>query len=242
MADEKKPDEQPTNPPAGGEEKPASAPNPGPSVEELRKQNEELQAKMKERDAKIQDLETTRATIEARQRQIDADSAKKTTDANLKQRIATINERRAYDPEGADTEMASLLSEVQSRAAKEAVMEAQRIITTQTTFEKMRMGVKSSNPDFDDDIVDVVMERANMLASGGQYKTADDAIKAAADFVKSKFENYAKRKNAIPPLPPGAGAEAGGANQPPKPPEPPKELSPLEELEALQEAKIRKRI
>lgn len=237
MSEEKKQEGQEQQPPAGGSEQNPSAPNPGPSAEELRKQNEELQSQLKERDSKIADLETTRATIEARQKQIDADKLKQNADATLQKRISQINERRAYDPEGADADLASLLSEVKSQAAQDAVMQAQQVISNQTTIEKLRAGVKSANPEFDDDVVDVIMERANTFAETGKYRSADEAIKAATDFVKSKFEGYAKKRNAIPPLPDGARAEGGGANVPPKPPEPEKVLSPLEELEAANTAK-----
>lgn len=236
MADETKPDGQQPTPPAGGEQPKTPEPNQGPSVEELRKQNEELQNQMKERDSKIADLETTRATIEARQRQIDADKLKQSTDETMQKRISSINERRAYDPEGADAELASLLSEVKSQAAKDAVTQAQQVIAHQTTLDKLWNGVKSST-DFDDDVVDVIMDKANQLASTGKYRTAEEAVKAATDFVKTKFEGYAQKRNAVPPLPDGARAEGGGANTPPAPPPPEKVLSPLEELEAANAAK-----
>lgn len=237
MAEEKKPEGQEPIVPAGtGQPKP-DAPNPAPSADELLKQKQELENKLKEKDAKIADLETTRSTIEARQRQVDEDNKKHNADDSLKQRISSINERRAYDPEGADTEMASLLSETKKQAAQEAVTQAQQIITQQTFVEKLRLGVKSANPDFDDDIVNVVMQQANIFAGTGKYKTPDEAVKAATDFVKQKFDSYAQKKNAKPPLPDGARAEDGGANQPPPPPAPEKVLSPLEELEQANEAK-----
>jgi predicted nuclease with TOPRIM domain len=192
MADEIKPAGNEGQPPAGGTPPTPPPANQGPSVEELQKQNKELQDQMKERDTKIADLETTKATIETRQRQIDEAKIKQTTDETLKQRISQINERRAYDPDGADAEMANLLSEVRTQTAQDAVRQAQVIITQQTTLEKIRMGVKSSNPDFDDDVVEVIMQRANILASTGKYKTADEAVKAATDFVKQKFEGDRK--------------------------------------------------
>lgn len=240
MADERKPNADEQKPPEGGAEQKPPEPNPGPSVEELRKQNEELQKQMKERDAKISDLETTKATIEARQRQLDENNRVKEADENLQKRISQINERRVYDPEGADKDLASLLSEVKTEAARNAVTEAQTIISQQSTIEKLRLGVKTSNPDFDEDVVDVIMQRANYLATTGKYKTAEEAIKAATDYIKQKFDNYAQKRNTPPPLPPGAIAEGGGANMPPKPPEPPKEKTPLDELEEANEAKRNK--
>lgn len=237
---EKKPEVENPTPPAGSEGNTTPAPNPGPSVDELLKQKEELEAKLKERDTKIADLETTNATIAARQRDVDAAKAKQTTDADLKRRISQINERRAYDPEGADAEMASLFAEVKSQSTDEAVKKAQAAMTQQTTLEKLRTGVKSSNPEFDDDIADLVMAKANEFATTGRYKTADEAIKAATDFVKSKLDSYAQKKNAVPQLPPGARAENGGSNQPPKPPEPEKEKTALDEIEEFNTAKARK--
>jgi len=240
MTEDKKPVEENQQPPEGGQGNPQSVPNQSPSAEELQKKNDELQNQMKERDAKIQDLETIRATIEARQRQVDDANTKAKTDEGLRDRIKTINDRRAYDPDGADTEMATLLSEVQSKAAQTAVQQAQAAMTQQTTIQKLKNGVKSANPDFDDDVVDVIMERANSFATTGKYRTAEEAIKAATDFVKAKFEGYAQKKNAIPPLPEGASAEGGGANNPPTPPPPNKVLSPLDELEAANDAKSKR--
>jgi hypothetical protein len=242
MPDEKKPDEGQVTPPEGSVPNPTPTPNPGPSVEDLQKQLNEVQDQIKERDAKIADLETTRATIEARERQVKEQELRKNADADMKQRIAKINERRAYDPEGADGEMASLLSEVQSKAASDAVSKAQQVINHQTAIEKLKSGVKTANPDFDDDVVDVILDRANALAGTGKFKTAEEAVKAATDFVKQKFEGYAKKRNAIPPLPPGASAEGGGSNTPPPTPEPAKEVSPQEEIEALNEANRKRRL
>lgn len=223
---------------------PEAKPNQGPSAEELQKQNKELQekyeAELKARDAKIADLETTRATIEARERQIKEAAASGADDTNLQVRITQINERRAYDPAGADADMAKLLKEERTKAAQEAAKVVDQQFTTKTFIEKLREGVKSTNPDFDDDITDVVMQQADTYAKTGKYRSADEAVKAATEFVKVKFENYAKKKNLVPPLPAGAHAEGGGANQPPKAPEPEKILSPLEELEAHNEAKYRK--
>jgi len=239
MADEeKKPEGQPVTPPAGDAPANPPAPNPGPSAEEKLKQ--EYEAKLKEKDAQIADLETTRATIEARQRQVEEDKTKQSADVEMKNRISRINERRGYDPEGADAEMASLLTDVKTQAQQNAVTEAQRIISSQTTIEKLKLGVKASNPEFDDDVVEVIMQQANGFASTGKYKSAQEAIDAATKFVKSKFDAYAQKKNAAPALPAGAMAEGGGANQPPKPAEPLKEKSALEEIEELNAAKARR--
>lgn len=227
---EKKPDVQPQPAPAGAEPKPTPEPNQGPSAEELRKQNEQLQQQLKERDAQIADLNTTKATIEARQKEID-DAAKKGGDvAKVQDRVKKIMETASLDPEEAAKELTSLLTEVQSNASKSAVIQAQQAIQFQTTIDKLRAGVKASNPDFDDDIVDVIMDRANMIATTGKYKTADEAIKAATDFVKSKFEGYAQKKNSAPPLPDGALAEAGG-NRPPEKPKPETIITPEQEIE-----------
>ncbi len=242
MADEKKPVDAPVVPPAGDAPANPPAPNQGPSVEDLQKQIQEVQTALKEKDAKIADLETTRATIEARQRQLDEAKLKQTTDTELKERIRQINERRAYDPDGADTEMASLLSEREKRIAEEAVTRATGAISQQTAVERIRMGVKNSNPDLDDELVDDIMAKANMLASTGQYKTADEAVNAATKYVKGKLDKYAQIKNALPSLPPGAGAEGGGGNRLPPPAEPLKEKSALEEIEDANEAKSKKLI
>lgn len=236
---EKKPDENNSNPPAGDKGNPP-APNPSPSADELLKKNQELEKQIKERDTQIADLSTTKATIEARQKQMDEDRRKQTTNSDLTAKLKQINEKRAYDPEGADADMANLLSEVQEQASKDAVVRAQQTVTAQTTIEKLRMGVKSSNPDFDDDVVDVIMSRANELALSGKFKTADEAIKAAIDFVKSKFDSYAQKKNAVPSLPDGTFAETG-AN---KPPEKAKETpiptpeQEIEERKTIQQKKI----
>jgi hypothetical protein len=108
---------------------------------------------------------------------------------------------------------------------------AQGAVSQQTTIQNLKMGVKSSNPEFDDDVVDYVMERADMLARTGKFKTAQEAIEAATTLVKSKFEGYAQKRNQTPPLPEGARAESGN-NPPPAPPV--KEATiptPSEELE-----------
>lgn len=238
--EEKKPAVEPEVKPEGVTPASTPAPNPGPSAEELRKQNEELQKQLKEKDTKISDLETTRATIEARERQVKEDELRKTADKDLEFRLNKINERRAYDPQGADADFAVLLKEERERAVKDAEARAEAKITQKTFIETLRNGVKSANPDFDDEVIDVIMNNANRLAATGSYKTPEDAVKAATDYVKTKFDNYAKKKNAVPPLPEGAKAEGGGGNTPPEKPETPKEKTLLEELEEANDARNKK--
>jgi len=237
MTDEIKPEAEQQPKSEGEAVKTTPEPNQGPSAEELQKQIKELEEKQKAKDAEIADLRTTRATIEARHKQVQVDV---TNDTEFEKRLAQIEEQRAYDPQGAAKAMASLLKEVKTKSTEEAVSKARSVISQETTIEKLRNGVKSSNPEFDDDVIDVIMDRANQFASTGQYKTAEEAIKAASDFVKSKFEGYAKKRNTVPPLPSGAKAEGGGANTPPKPQEPEKLKSPLEEIEEHNEARNKK--
>lgn len=239
MPEEIKPEGQESVQPEGNADPKPPMPNQG-NADEVARIKEDFEKQIKERDAKIADLETTRATIEARQRQIDEEKIKQSNDSNLQTRLAQINERRAYDPEGADREMAILLSDREKQITEAAVLKAQQTITQQTAIERLKAGVKSSNPNFDDDIVDVVMERANALAMTGKYKSAEEAVKAATDFVKSKFDNYAQKKNAMPPLPTGARAEGGGSNVLPKAPEPQIEKTPLDEINEANEAKRKK--
>lgn len=240
MPEETKPVTDPQTPPEGGNAPKVTTPNQGPSADELLKQKQELENKLKERDQQIADLETTRATIEARQRQVEDDRSKTQSSSALQQRISQINERRTWDPDGADAEMASLLTEVQSKAAQDAVLKAQQTITQQTYVEKLRTKVKNENPLFSEKVVDVIMNEANSLANSGRYRTPDECIKAATEIVKQEFEGYSSKKNAVPPLPAGASAENGGANNQPEPPKPTKEMSPLEELEAHNMAKRKK--
>jgi len=183
-----------------------------PEVSEVQKIREEYEAKIKERDAKIADLSTSISTIEQRQREIEASKQAKVTNDEIEQRLQQIEELRLTDPQTAAKETAKLFRETQSRAAQQA----QGTISAQAQIEKLKMGVKSSNPDFDDDVVDYVMERADVLARTGKFKTAQEAIDAATTLVKSKFDGYASKKNQAPPLPEGAKAEVGN-NPPPAP-------------------------
>lgn len=242
MADEKKPEGQEHIPPEGGASQQPPAPNQRPSETEEQKKIKDLENQLKERDTKISDLETTQATITARERQVAEEKLKQSSDTNLAERIKQINERRAYDPAGADTEFASLLAEQRRQAADDAVKQATQTISQQSALDKLRNGVKGANPDLDDELVDDIMAKANVLASTGKYRSADEAITAATKYVKGKLETYALKKNAVPPLPDGARAEAGGSNQPPPPIKPEKEKSPLEELEEANEAKRKRYI
>jgi TolA-binding protein len=210
---------------------------PKPEISEAQKIREEYESKLKERDSKISDLSTTISTIEQRQREIEISKQSKQTDDELEQRLQQIEEIRITDPQAAARETAKLFRETQSRASQQA----QGTISAQAQIEKLKIGVKSSNPDFDDDVVDYVMERADVLARTGKFKTAQEAIEAATTLVKSKFDGYASKKNLAPPLPDGARAEVG--NNPP--PAPKAVDTPLptasEELEA-RKAKIHSKI
>lgn len=241
MADEKKPDVADPTKPAGNVEPPASTPNPSPS-DESQKKIKELEEQIKERDAKLAETQTTLATIEAREREVKAVQAQKNVDADVQARIKRITENMSVDPETASAELAGLLSEVKTSAAREAVTQAMSVMQGQTTIEKLRMGVKSGNPDLDDELVDDIMAKADMLATTKQFKTAQEAIDAATKYVRGKLDTYANKKNAAPVLPAGARAEGGGANLPPEPPAPEKVKSPLEELEEHNVAKHKKLI
>lgn len=207
--------------------------NEGPSVEELRKQNEEFQKQIKERDTQIADLNTTKATLEARFSQINSTADRVATEGNkdLQERAKKIMQNATYDPEGAGAELTNLLSEMQTNVSRDAVTKAQQAIQSQTTIEKLRQGIKSSNPEFDDEVVDVIMNRADEIARSGKVKTADEAISAATTFVKSKFDAYAQKKNAAPVLPAGALAE-GGSNRAPEVPKAETIPSAADEIEA----------
>ncbi len=208
-----------------------------PEVSEAQKLRDEYEAKIKERDSKIADLSTSISTIEQRQRELESAKTTKVTDDEIEQRLTQIEEMRLTDPQAAAKETAKLFRETQSRAAQQA----QGTISAQSQIEKLKLGVKSSNPDFDDDVVDYVMERADTLARTGRFKTAQEAIEAATTLVKSKFDGYASKKNAAPPLPEGAKAEVG--NNPPPAPKPIETALPSasEELEA-RKAKIHSKI
>lgn len=206
-------------------------------VSEAQKLRDEYEAKIKERDAKIADLSTSISTIEQRQRELESAKQSKQTDDELEKRLQEIEDMRLTDPQAAAKETAKLFRETQSRASQQA----QGTISAQAQIEKLKMGVKSSNPDFDEDVVEYVMERADVLARTGKFKTAQEAIDAATTLVKSKFDGYASKKNLTPPLPEGAKAEVGN-NPPPVPKAVEAELpTASQELEA-RKAKIHSKI
>lgn len=225
--------------PEGEAAKPAPAPNQGPSAEELQKKIQELEATQKEKDAKIADLETTRATIEARKRQVETET-NQLTDAELEKRLAQVEEKRAYDPQGAIREQAALFKENKSQA----IREVQENMSRQAYIDKLRSGVQSSRPYLTQEAVDMIMDRANSIAAAltasGQRKSPEAVVEEAANFIEAQVEIISKKKHSVPPLPPGASAEGGGANQPPKVQEPPKLKTALEELEEHNEARYKK--
>lgn len=224
--------EEPKQPEAKApEKKPEPAPTPEKSAREI-----ELEGQLKERDTKIADLSTGIATIEERQRQLDAAKNQASSDTELEKELEEIENLRLSDPVAAVKRNAELLKKISSSASTRARGE----ISQQAQLDKLRTGVKSSNPDFDDDVVDYVMERADALARTGKFKTADEAIAAATTLVKSKFEGYAAKRNAVPALPPGARAEGGG-NPPPVPEKKDAPLpTPSEELNARKDAQQKK--
>jgi hypothetical protein len=236
MADiEKKPDVTPSPTSEDGEPKPTSVPNPSPS-DEAQKKIKDLEDQLKDRDTKIADLSTTVATIEERLKQVNIpkDATEATKDVQVK--VKKILEIASFDPDTASAELTNLLTEIQTNASKAAITTSQAQSQINTTIEKLKQGVQKANPEFDEDVVDTIMIKADELARTGKYKTAQEAIDAATQFVKAKFEAYASKKNATPPLPEGAKAEAG-ANKPPEPsPKPEVVLSPLEELEKRKES------
>lgn len=213
-----KPPETIITPPAGGDQNPVE--QQGPSAEELRKQNEDLQKQIKDRDTQIADLNTTKATLEARYTQVNQPPAneviQKTDD--IKERTKRILQNAAYDPDSASVELANLLTETSSKASREAVVQAQQAINSQNFVTTLKAGVKTSNPEFDDEIVELIINRADEIAvkQKGKYKTAQEYVNEATQYVKTKLDIYAQKKNAIPPLPDGARAETG-SNRSPEP-------------------------
>lgn len=239
MEEEKKPEAEEQKPPEGGQEQTPPKPN-SPTPEELQEKIKKLEEAQKEKDARLAEAQTTLATIEAREREVNAQKLKANADADTQARIKRITENLSVDPDGAGAELAQLLKETRERAAEEAAERAVAASRGQSFVEKLKSDVKIKNPDFDDDLVQDVLDKANAFAQTGKYKTPDDCIKAASEYVKSKLEKYATTKYASPKVPAGAKAEGGGANNPPPPPPPPKEVSPLEEMEAFNEARRKK--
>ena len=227
--------------PAPQEPKPAApstppAQPPAAPAETAEQRAARLERELQERDSKINDLSTTLATIDQRQRELEARTAKGQTEDEIEKESREIAELMLVDPAAAARKNAELLRKIQRNASQQA----QGTIAHQTIVEKLRAGVKSSNPDFDEDVVDYVMERADKLASTGKFKTAEEAVNAAVTLVKSKFDGYAHKRNSAPPLPQGALVEGGG--NPPPAPAPKAEVlpTPAEELGNRREAQMRK--
>lgn len=241
MANEEiKPEDNKPLPPVDDKDKLPPEPNPNTS-DEQQKKIKELEEQIKERDAKLAEAQTERATIEARRKEIEAQKLRENADVDTQARLKRITENMSVDPETASAELATLLKERDERISREAEQRALHTVQGQSTIEKIRMGIKTSNPDLDDELVSDVMDKANVFASTGKYKSVEEAVDAATKYVKSKLDNYAQKKNAVPKLPAGASAENGGNNAPPTPPPPPKEESALEELERVNEAQQRKK-
>ena len=241
MTEEIKPGDNKDLPPAGGDSNNPPAPNPKPS-DEQQKKIKELEEQIKERDAKNAELATTIATIEARERDLRIQKNKELTDTELKDRIKQINERRAYDPDGADAEMAQLLQERDRQIEEKAAQRAIATVHQNSLAEKALNGIKTANPEFSDKVAQQVLQLAIEYAGTRKYSNDEAAIAAATRDIKAELDNYATKKNASPQLPPGASAERGGGNPLPPPPPPVKEKSALEELNDFNEAKARKAI
>jgi hypothetical protein len=192
-----------------------NTPPAAPPAEDWKKKAEEAENRLKDQDSKINELQTTIQTINKRFEVTPAGNGQADEDeSELKEIMASSS----YDPEGSAKRMSQYMKRKGYRIAQDAVSKATGHISTQNVIEKLKAGVKSSNPDFDDDIVDVIMQRAEVIAASGKVKTAEEAVNEAAKFVKSKFEGYAAKAKAVPPLPAGAGAEGGGNPAPSTPP------------------------
>lgn len=224
----------------------SSTPNQTPVPEDTGRKIKELEEQLKERDAKLSDLSTTISTIQSRFDQVGKSveggvgKQKETVLAKAKE----IMSKSAYDPDAAANELATLLSEMTSNVSEEAVTKATHTITLQGQLEKIRNEVKTSNPEFDDDIVDTVMMRADNLAltwrQQGLRKTPQEAIQEATKYVRAKLDAYASKKNATPPLPSGAMAETGHNPPPPAPKKEEPILTPSQELETRKQGLARK--
>lgn len=219
----------PPTPPTPPVEPPATPPaTPPPAAPDY-------QEELKKKDAQIQDLQNTVATIEERTRALTAKGDNKGA-SDINDRVEKIMENSVVDPKAAAAEMTKLLNEMQTGA----VTQAQSVIAGQTIVEKLKNGVRQAHPNFDDATVEYVMQQADAYAKTGKYKTAKEAVDAAANYTKSVFDNYAKKANVAPPLPPGAGAKTG-PNTPPAPaPAAPVLPTPGEEIAERQTAQQRK--
>lgn len=198
-----------------------------------------LEQELKERDQKLSDATTTLQTIQSREDQLRKQKEGTEKTNQLQERTKQILEKAAYDPDSSARELTELLSEVQSGASTDAVQKAIQTIQAKTDLDKIRTGVKSANLDFDEEITDLVMERANVLAASGKFKTADEAVKEATVYVKNKLDGYAAKKNQVPPLPAGALGEQGN-NPAPKPQVQEKIETPEEYIAGLQDSKQKK--
>lgn len=188
---------------------PAAPETPAAPAAPAQPAGETAEAKAARLERENTELQTTLATIQQRNREVTERGGGMKED-ELDKELARIEELRLTDPDGAVKANAELLRKI----TRSASSMAQGAITQQVIIDKLKAGVKSSNPDFDDETVDYVMEQADRLATTGRFKTPEEAVSAATNLVKSKFDAYAKKKNAIPPLPPGARAEAGGSPAP----------------------------
>ena len=235
---ENPPAQPPANPPpaAPPANPPPAAPPANPPAETADQKAARLEQELKDAQAKNTDLSTTIATIEERERDLRARAAGGPKEDEIAKELEEIENLRLTDPQAASKRNADLLRKISDSAATRA----QVTITQQATIDKLRAGVRSSNPDFDDEVIDYVMERADRLATTGKFKTADEAVTAAVTLVKSKFDGYALKKNAAPPLPPGARAEGGGNPPPAADPKPEALPTPAEELGQRREAMQKK--
>jgi len=206
-------------------------PNQGPSQEELEKQNQELLNQIKERDSKIQELETTSKTIQARIDEIAKAGGGKSEDVSAQKR--RIMERAQYDPDGAQAELDALLSDLENSIVQKATNQAITKLRGEAALEKLKAGVAKANPEFDEDMVELVIDRANMLAAQEQVKTAAEAVEKATQYIKAKLEAYASKKQPQP-LPSGASAETG-PNKPPEAPKPEPVETPEQEIDKRKE-------
>lgn len=229
------PAEPPVTPPATPSAAPPAEAPPAPAAPAATPPGETAEAKAARLERENTDLQTTLATIQNRNREV-AERGGGMKEDELDKELERIEDLRLTDPAAAVKANGELLRKI----TRSASSMAQGAMTQQTIINKLRDGVKASNPDFDDDTVEYVMERADRLATTGKFKTPEEAISAAVDLVKSKFDSYAKKKNAVPPLPPGARAEGGG--NPPPAPEPKDPILPTaaEEIQQRKEGQQKK--
>lgn len=236
MTDPNKKEEKPVDPNAGNPQ-----PQPPPQ-EDWKAKWEESEKLRKDQDSKINDLQTTLQTIQTRfdtnkNQPNHQDPSNQGDDEDAE--FVEIIETAQFDKDSAKRRLAQLRAKQKAQIAQEAVKLATGQITAQTTLEKLKAGVKSSHPEFDDEVVDVVMGRANEIAASGKFKTAEEAVNEAAKYIKSKFDSYASKVKAVPPLPPGAGAE-GGSNPAPSAPVTEKVEEPSDFVESMITAKSKK--